>query len=95
MAKGRRPSFVESMESRSGSDTAKHAYAMEDGGCARVESEGTRMNPSWGKDASFPQTRATPEPESPQAILARKRGAQRSLGLRSHSGNSPEADAEG
>ena len=95
MAKGRRPTNTEATEFRSGSDTTTPSYAMEDGGCARVESEGTRMNPSWGKDASFPQTRATPEPESPQAILARKRGAQRNLGLRSHSGNSPEADAEG
>ena len=66
MAKGRRPTNAGATVSRSGSDTTKHPYANEDGGCARVESEGTRMNPSWGKDASFPQTRGRPEAPAPQ-----------------------------
>jgi len=94
MAKGRRPTNIGGTESRSESDTTKHSYANEDGGCARVESEGTRMNPSWGKDASFPQTRAAPK-LPPRRAESKEEAAQRNLGLRSHSGNSPEADAEG
>jgi len=52
------------------------------------------MNPSWGKDASFPQTRAAPK-LPPRRAESKEKAAQRNLGLRSHSGNSPEADAEG
>ena len=94
MAKGRRPTNTGATVSRSGSDTTTLSYAMEDGGCARVESEGTRMNLSWGKDASSPQTRAAPK-LPPRRAESKEKAAQRNLGLRSHSGNSPEADAEG
>jgi len=60
----------------------------------RVESEGTRMSPSWGGGFLPP-----PKQEPPRAAarwrLCEEQAAPRNLGARSHSGNSPEADAEG
>jgi len=42
---------------------------------------------SWGEDSFLPPNRCLPEPESPQAILARKRRLPRHLGASSPSGN--------
>ena len=59
-----------------------------------VESEGTRMNPELGR-GFLP----LPKQEPPRAPLSRAecedKAALMNLGARSHSGNSPEADAEG
>jgi hypothetical protein len=59
----------------------------------RADSEGTRRSPSWGKDSFLPPNKSRPE------LLratqeCEEQAAQTNLGARSHSGNSPEADAE-
>ncbi|MDO8492301.1 MAG: hypothetical protein Q7S34_01510 [bacterium] len=47
-----------------------------------------------GRSPSFPQTRAAPS-SRPAGRECEDKAAQTNLGARSHSGNSPEADAEG
>lgn len=95
MAKGRRPPSIGGTKPKSGSDTTKLPYANEDGGCARPDSEGTRRRPKLGEGCVLPPNQEPPRSSRPARAESKETAAQRNLGLRSHSGNSPEADAEG
>src|SRR3989344_9132307 len=60
----------------------------------RADSEGTRRSPSWGEDAFLPPNKSRPEP-APSTAQWRGTGGTKEQGVRSPSGNSPEAAAEG
>jgi len=61
----------------------------------RREAEARAEEALGERISSFPQTSVPPVPESPQAILAQKRGTHRKLGASSHSGNARGRMAKG
>ena len=73
----------------------KHKNENEKGGCAMGGLRRNEEEPgAGGRIPSFPQTRAAPS-SRPAGRECEDKAALTNLGARSHSGNSPEADAEG
>ena len=91
---GRAPTLNEVGRARSGSDTTTYTNENEEGGCAKGGIRRNEDEPELG-EGFLP----SPKQEPPRAVASKRlcedKAAQTNLGARSHSGNSPEADAEG